>query len=245
MGYRTTEKLPYIEAAPSNSGMFLELFSEAAERIGYKLEVVRLPKIRILEGLRSGSIDFYPKFTYTDDRAEYTYWIKNGTKQSDIAISREEVKLLRSDKDFNGLRYLVALGNPDYLHKMDKSGLTIVSVPELSVERALELLIKNRADFYIYERDTLKYMIKKNSISGFIFHPELLHDFYWSHTGISRKSKHYAGQINPEYDPDKDKSIDNFPYTIDKECVFAKLEKTLLEMEEEGFTGELYKKYFE
>ncbi|MCG6306326.1 hypothetical protein K6U21_19510 [Vibrio vulnificus] len=62
MGYRTTEKMPYIHAEPSDDGFYFELYDEAAKRIGAKLKVVRLPKLRVLLALEAGEIDFYPGF---------------------------------------------------------------------------------------------------------------------------------------------------------------------------------------
>lgn len=245
MGYRTTEKLPYIEAEPNNDGLFIELFSEAATRIGYKLEIVRKPKIRVLEGIKTGKIDFYPLYAYNQERAEYSYWIKSGIEQADIAISRDDVPSLTSINQINGLKYLVALGNPDYLTNKDKSSLNIVTIPELSVERALELIKLNRADIYIYERETLQYFIKSNNLTGYKFQPGFYLNPYLSYTGVSRKSKHFSGVKNTNYDPAKGKSIDNFPFIIDKECTFAKFEKALLELEKEGFTQELFRKYFQ
>lgn len=245
MGYRTTPKLPYIEGEPSNEGLFLDLFGEAARRIGYELEVVRAPKVRILEMLASGELDFYPLYSFTSDRSKFSYWIRNGIEQSDVAISRSDLPELKSTGDIEGLRYLVALGNPDYLVDGDKSRLNIVTIPELSVERALELIRLNRVDIYIYEKDTLQYFIKTNGLKGLKFQPGFYQRPYWSYTGVSRFSKLYRGSRNPNYDSTKDKSIENFPYMIDKNSIFAQFERALMELKEEGFTDKLYKKYFE
>lgn len=54
MGYRTTAKMPYIHAEPSDDGFYFELYDEAAKRIGATLKVVRLPKLRVLIALEAG-----------------------------------------------------------------------------------------------------------------------------------------------------------------------------------------------
>ncbi len=48
MGYKTTQKAPYINQAPDNNGLYYELYSEAAKRIGAELKIVRMPKVHIL-----------------------------------------------------------------------------------------------------------------------------------------------------------------------------------------------------
>lgn len=244
MGYRTSEKLPYIEAQPSNEGMFIELFSEAAKRIGYDLVIVRKPKVRILELLGKGEIDFYPLYSYTEDRANYSYWIRNGIEQVDIAISRDDFVVLKNTTQVAGLRYLVSIGNPDYLINSDKSFLEIVKIPELSVERALNLLLLKRADIYIYEKDTMDFLIKSKELKGLKYQPGFYSRSYYSYTGVSRNSSLYLGRRNPDYDSSKVKSIENFPFIIDPNCVFAQFEKALLELHNEGFTQKLYEKYF-
>ncbi|MDK2688370.1 amino acid ABC transporter, partial [Vibrio vulnificus] len=75
MGYRTTAKMPYIHAEPSDDGFYFELYDEAAKRIGVTLKVVRLPKVRVLHALEAREIDFYPGFAFDEERAKYAYWV--------------------------------------------------------------------------------------------------------------------------------------------------------------------------
>lgn len=60
MGYRTSERLPFIGDESNNTGFYHELYQAAANKIGCKLNVVRAPKLRILRDLKLGNIDFYP-----------------------------------------------------------------------------------------------------------------------------------------------------------------------------------------
>ena len=52
MGYRTSERQPLIARAPDNNGLYKELYTKAAHKIGCSLEVKRLPKKRILRLLQ-------------------------------------------------------------------------------------------------------------------------------------------------------------------------------------------------
>lgn len=245
MGYRTTEKLPYIEEAPNNSGLFRDLYSEAARRIGYELEIVRIPKKRVLMALEKGELDFYPGFSFTEERAEYAFWMINGIKQRDVAISMDTLQELRQFSDVKGLRYLVALGNPDYFEGEDLSGLKIHTVAELDVGRAIEMLKLGRVDFYVYEEDTMKFYVKSNRITGMKFHNDLIKRFYWMQAGFSRLSPHYKGVNNPDYDSTGEMSRENFPYELVTGSTLDRFRNALKEMADEGYTDSLYRFYFE
>ncbi len=122
MGYRTTDKLPYIKESPDNSGFFEEYFGATAKMIGYKLEqIVRLPKMRVLFALEDGTVDFYPMFAFDEERSKYAVWCKNGIQQRDIAISKSTPKELHTERDIKGLTEIRALGNPDYLPSFNKN----------------------------------------------------------------------------------------------------------------------------
>lgn len=140
MGYRTTEKMPYIHAEPSDDGFYFELYDEAAKRIGAKLKVVRLPKLRVLLALEAGEIDFYPGFAFDLERAKYAYWVPNGTYQRDVAVTLKGRPLMTQATSLDGVTQLVALGNPDYLVDRDTSKMNQFTVSELDVGRAMTFL---------------------------------------------------------------------------------------------------------
>lgn len=245
MGYRTTNKLPYIEKAPSNEGLFKDLYSEACRRIGYDLEIVRIPKKRVLIALEEGTLDFYPGFAFDTRRAEYSFWIRNGLKQRDIAISLDSLHDLKTYDDLKGLRYLAALGNPDYFEGKMPDSIEMYTVAELDIERALKILSLKRADFYIYEEDTMRFWVKSHGKTGFKFHPELIQRFYWMNAGFSRFSPLFEQIDNPKYDSTVEMSRDNFPYEVKEGSVVDQFRDALWKMYEEGFTDSLYKFYFE
>ncbi|EPJ0791213.1 hypothetical protein ACS1UE_000735 [Vibrio vulnificus] len=53
MGYRTTEKMPYIHAEPSDDGFYFELYDEAAKR-RCKAQSGAFAQAESIVGVRSG-----------------------------------------------------------------------------------------------------------------------------------------------------------------------------------------------
>lgn len=245
MGYRTNGKVPYIQEAPDNSGFFYDLYTEVARRMEMTLEIVREPKVRIIRGMEYGTIDFYPTFTFTQERAGYAYWIANGIDRKDIPISLDTLANLNSEDDLQGLTQLVSLGNPEYLARFDTSLLQRLGVPDVDIEKAVQLLRLGRADFYVYEEDSLKYFLQQNGITDIKFHPDYFVTTYAGHAGISRASQYFKGEDNPDYDPDVATSIENFPVALKSDSVFGRMERVLDELQKEGFVDALYHRYFD
>ena len=245
MGYRTSEKLPYIAEFPSNAGLYYDLYSEAAQRIGAKLDVVRTSKQRVLLDLEEGIIDFYPGFSFSEERANYAFWIKNGLIQRDVVVSRADQAELQTAADLAGLRYVLSLGNPDQIAAIANQQAIKITASELDIERALTMISRNLADLYVYEEDSLKYFIKSHGLSGYRFHEQLIDNFYYSHAGFSRYSPLFQGQRNANFDDALPVDIGNFPFELVPGSTLAKFEQALWQMYEDGTTKAIYKAYFE
>ncbi|HAS8503206.1 TPA: transporter substrate-binding domain-containing protein [Vibrio vulnificus] len=245
MGYRTTEKMPYIHAEPSDDGFYFELYDEAAKRIGAKLKVVRLPKLRVLLALEAGEIDFYPGFAFDLERAKYAYWVPNGTYQRDVAVTLKGRPLMTQATSLDGFTQLVALGNPDYLVGRDTSKMNQFTVSELDVGRAMTFLRRGRADFYVYEEDTIRYYLKTEGLNDMMIHPQFVDRSTPSWAGFSRNSALFQGQENPAYDPNLPLAWNNMPMELVPGSVIDEFRQALQQMEMEGWTQALYRKYFE
>ncbi len=245
MGYKTTQKLPYINRSPDNGGLYYELYSEAAKRIDAKLKIVRMPKARILAGIEEGSIDFYPAFSFTKERAKFGFWLNYGVKGRDLIMTRDDFPDINSHKDLNGLVYLVALGNTNYFENVDFSGVKFLETAELDLERAVKLILSNRADFYVYEEDALKYYIKSSKIKGIKLHRGFEIRSYWYYAGFSRNSPLYKGYLNPNFDELKEEGPENFRHELAEGSVLYRFREALMDMSREGYTSKLYKKYLE
>lgn len=245
MGYKTTKKLPYINEAPNDEGLYKELFSEAARRIGAELKIVRKPKVRIIEGIRDGSIDFYPAFSFTKERSSFGFWLNYGVRGRDLIITRDDAPDIRSIEDLKGLKYLVALGNTNYFEGVDFSGVKILETAELDIPRAIKLILAKRADFYVYEEDALKYYIKSYNVKGIKIQKEFEIRSYWYYAGFSRNSPLYRGHENPDYNKHLEEGPENFRYELVNNSVLYRFREALWEMSLDGFTDRLYKRYLE
>ncbi len=243
MGYRTSERIPLINKE-DNDGLYRDLYTEAFDRLGYDLEIVRLPKVRVLNELDKGNIDFYPGFTFTKERSEYVFFIENGLYNEDVILTRGEVDDFDSLNDLKGLRYARPLGGPEYFQEKFLEDIKVFEYPELNLEQIINLLIYNRADFLIYDYDSLRYYIKENNIIGLKFHKNLLNNKQVMYLGFSQKSKFFQSEINENYDKKKKITPENFPIKLKEGSLAYKLEKVLLEMKKDGFTDSLVNKYY-
>lgn len=244
MGYRTNEKLPYINKSPDNSGLFAELYGEAALRIGYKLKIVRLPKKRLIKELENGTIDFYPMLAYDKERMAYIHWIPAGYEQRNVALTQSTVNELNSEQSVAGLTQLVGLGNADYLAHFDKSKFEQFSIPELEIERIVKMISSGHGDFYVYEEAPLAYFIYKNQITNMRLHKNLLPKEFRSYAGFSHKSPLYKARINTLFNQDAPISSTNLPVVPEPGSIADQFSNALLQLEKEGFIEALEIKYF-
>lgn len=244
MGYRTNEKLPYINKSPDNSGFFVELYEAAASRIGYRLEIIRLPKNRLIKALKSGEIDFYPMFAYDTERAEYIHWIPAGIEQRNVALTKNTAQELISEQSIAGLTQIVSLGNADYLAHFDKSKFEQISIPELEIERIVRMISSNHGDFYVYEEAPLAYFLFKNNITNMKLHKRFLPSEFRSYAGFSYQSRLYTAQLNTLFKQDSPITPTNLPVLPEPGCVAEQFSNALIELQKEGFIMALEIKYF-
>lgn len=243
MGYRTTARLPNIEAKPSNKGVYQDLYTEAAKRIGCKLEIHRLPKKRVLRDLGRGTLDFYPGLTFTEDRSLYILFFANGLPSADIGLTRVEVPEIKSFYDLKGKTVLRAYGGSSV--DADKYGVTLKTPPELSFEKAIEYILNKNADFYEDEIGTLSYYLKSHPRAKELkFHLNCCGGLTELTVGFSRASPHLKEEVNPDYDPKKELAYNNFPKRLAERSTAYRFQKALNELKEEGFTNNLFQQYY-
>jgi len=213
----------------------------AAEKIGCKFEVSRKPKKRILREMQEGTIDFYPGFNFTKERATYTYYFENGLPGGDIGLSlddKPEITDLRQLIE-NKMTLLVAVGSPKFIE-----GVREVRMNELDLDRVALLLENRRVDFYIYNKSTLEYFLRKNKLKDFMLHPECCGGVKPLYLGFSQNSPKFKALKNPDYDPLKPFSKENFPITADPACVASKFAGALMNMKSSGEIASIYEKYY-
>lgn len=216
MGYRTTPRLPNIEAAPNNSGIYEDLYTTAAKNIGCSLDIVRLPKKRILAKIASGQIDFYPGFTFTKARSQYAFFFKNGLYTQVVGLSRADMPEVKSLHDIQGKTFLRPLGGPGVNPK--KYGFFLHEVPELNYTIMVKMLLSRHADFFMDHYYNLKFFLKDHPARHeFRFHMACCGKKKPFALGFSRTSAHYQEEPNPAYDPNQPLAMNNFPVRLKKD----------------------------
>lgn len=242
MGYRTNERIPLISASPDNSGLYQHFYQAMADHLGCELKIIRGPKKRILKQLEDGEIDFYPGFNYNEYRALYTYYIENGFPGGEIGISRSDFADINHLEELEGATILQSLGSPDFVR--DLENIRIYAVPEMTIDKAVNLLRKKRGDFYIYNRASLLYYLRTNKSSDIKIHPNCCGGVEPIYLGFSRQSEHYSEAPNPHFKPSQELSPTNFPVTLSTDSKAFQIEKILREMKESGETDAIYKQYY-
>lgn len=242
MGYRTNERAPLIAKSPDNSGLYKDLFSTAASRIGCTLKIIREPKKRVLNQLKKGEIDFYPGFNFNEKRAEYAYYIVNGLPGGDIGISHQGINNITDLNQLKGKVMLVALGSPEWGAK--EKGIKLKRPSELDVPTAVKLISENKGDFYIYNRGTLEYYLKNNPNDKIKTHRDCCGGKKTMYLGFSRKASNMNEVQNPDYKAESELSPANFPTQPGAGSVAEKFAAALAEMSASGETQAIYDKYY-
>ncbi|WP_417794091.1 substrate-binding periplasmic protein [Terasakiella pusilla] len=244
MGYRTTSRPPYIEAAPNNSGIYNDLYSLAANKIGCTLEIVRLPKKRILLAILNGEIDFYPGFTFTKPRSEYAFFFKNGLYTQMVGLSLKDMPEVHSLEDIRGKVFLRPLGGPEV--NAQKYGFIIHKVPELTYDTTFKMLQAGHADFFMDHYVNLKFYLKDHpSKDTMRFHMNCCGEKEPFLVGFSRKSRHYQEEPNPDFDSSIAISPNNFPVRLKTDSTAYRFQQMLAHLEQSGITDKLSHTYFE
>lgn len=243
MGYRTTPRLPNIEAAPNNSGIYKDIYSLATRKIGCDLKIVRLPKKRILSQFERGVIDFYPGFTFTEPRAQFTYFIRNGLYTQVVGLSLAQVPEIRSFAELEGRVLLRSLGGPSL--SIDGLDIHLHKVAELDYDTMSKMLLSQHADFFVDHYYNLKFFLKNHPMkSAFRFHMNCCGGPEPFLLGFSRNSKHYAEERNPDFRRDVPLGVDNFPVRLVASSVAYKLQQAIKQMEENGEIDQIVKQYY-
>ena len=241
MGYRTNGRLPLIQAAPSNAGLYRDLYRQAAADIGCRLEIRRLPKRRVLLGLQSGEIDFYPGFSFNRERAHYAQFIANGLSHGYGILSRRSQADIHTWSDLRGKVAVIATGASTEL--LEQHQIRLAYVHDLDLPKAARLLMNSKADVYLYDNDTINYFLKQHPDLPLKSHP-CCDPRRAMFLGFSRRSRHFSAENNPDYDPGRPLAPDNQPRLPADGSVAARLAKALSALKQQGAIDRLYQGYY-
>lgn len=241
MGYRTNARAPLIAEAPDNQGLYLDLYSAAAQQIGCSLSIMRAPKKRILRGLREGSIDFYPALNFTEDRARYIHYIENGLPGGDIGISHKNLDEVTELHQLKGKRLVKAIGSPNFVEGI--AGIQIIEKPELPTAKAIDLIDKERVDFYIYNRDSILYELKLKRPDNIHIHLECCGGTKPLYLGFSKYSPHFKGKANPSFKSERASAIHQADLL--ENSIALQFARALADMKESFKTKAIYAFYYD
>ena len=249
MGYKAISKPPLIGGHGDNAGLYLDLFQKAADRIGYELLVVRIPKKRLHFELSRGTVDFYPGSSFSQKRTGYLFYLPNGLQTKEVLISLNNRPEIKSLDGVEG-RLIVELSSSKLEWDQIYPKLTISQMGKLSMDKVIEALKTGRGDFYIADIEIVDHYQKVNNLKNYeeigikIHHNAINQAYIPMNMGFSRKSKLFSEYPNPRFSPDEVISIDNFYTKIDTNSVAYQFYQALDQLKKEGYTQHLYDKYF-
>ena len=252
MGYKISGKSKLIQDSPYSNGVYKEIYTEAAKRIGCKLKVLRKPKKRVLDELKKGSIDFYPGAAFSAKRAKYLYFIPNGLEDSEYGLSSANLPDIIDLKELaqHKVTWLMGLGSPkeslarEYGVKAGPRGdVTIDAIVNLMVNKP------NTNYFFIAEKEQILLYPAENNYSsmeevGLKVHKNCCGEPSPMYLGFSRKSHLFSELPNSGYMAEQKVAVNNFPSVIRKDNVAYSLMKALFQMKQEGVTDKIYDKWF-
>ncbi|GGI87705.1 substrate-binding periplasmic protein [Shewanella gelidii] len=244
MGYRTSERLPYIQKAPSNDGFYFDLYDKAAKRIGCRLEILRAPKKRILRELEFGRIDFYPNLNYSPKRNKIAHFIANGLPSNQIGISR------RQDPEVTDINQLLTrnktllIAPGSHIDGGLPKHLSTRQPPEMDIRTAIELILQKSGDFFIYEEASIRYHLTQFPNPEIKIHHKCCVNNNKMYLGFSKMSPYYASEPNADYDRKQPLSPTNQPEKLLVSSKANQFAKSLSRMHQLGITVKLRDLYF-
>ncbi len=250
MVYKDREKKPLIGDVGDNSGAYIELFEKAANMIGYRLKIVRVPKKRAHKNLMDGIVDFYPGSSFSIQRAEYLYYLQNGFLTKEVLVSKKGHKEVKSLSEINGI-LLIELGSSKEKIHEQYPNIAVQTIIKLPVDIVVDAIaVKERGDFYIADIETIDYYKKKNNVTNYesiglkIHHNAINQNFIPMNFGFSQASPYFKSRSNPDYNKYEKVSLTNMPIIIDQNCVAYKLHQALMTLQKRGVTQNIYNKHF-
>jgi hypothetical protein len=252
MTYKDIGKPGYMDAAPSDEGLYKTMLVEAVEKIGCKLKIVRFPKRRTHQQLAIGNVDLYPSTGFEEERSDYLFFIPNGLSRHEpyLGLAPADVGELNSIKDINkyGLGWVGEAGST-IKFEAEAINVPYLGISDLTYSRAINMLVQGRRIFYrIIDGNYEQYLSEINEQDltslGISTHSHCCGTKYQDlYVGISRKSPVYAEEANPLWDEALPLSATNFPVRLVTGSIAQQLANALQEMLASGRTAELFNQY--
>ncbi len=251
MGYPERDKIPMIADVPSHEGIFKDLYTAAAARLGMKLEIVRKPKKRIYAEMAEGKIDFYPAAAYAADRTEFMFWFPNGLQTQEMCVTGKAVPLITDLAKAPAMRVGQEIGGSKADLPKTHPQLRIVELgTKIDFEMLMQLITAGRSDLMFADKEVIEYHKAQKNIKDFAdlglkIHPDCLEAPGSADVGFSRKSSKFSEQPNPAFKSDKPRSPENQPTMVKPDSIAGKLAAVLAEMKKSGESKRIYDKGME
>lgn len=253
MVFKTGDKAPLMQAAPDNSGIFNDLYREAAERIGCQLTITRLPKQRVHHGLKRGDFDFYPAASFSTERATYLTYIDNGLTTGEIGISSLKMGAITDLHQLKKYSHVIWLmeANSSKSEMANLLGVSIQKVNYLNLEKVKDFIDKRPQYHYFYVVDKevidsfhVRNPGKKLSDFGLKAHPKCCGNLQPMYLGFSRFSTHLTEAPNLGYNPDIKLAPNNQPVQPSNNSTAFLFSQALQNMKKEGVTDSIYQHWY-
>lgn len=253
MVFKLGGKYPLMRSAPDNSGIFQDLYSAAAKRIGCSLFITRLPKARLHEALRKGRYDFYPGASFSEQRATYLSYIENALKTKELGVSSLGVKNITNLSQLRAYENLIWLmeSNSSKSNLSKLLGIYHQEINYMNID-ILITFIQKRPQFnyfYVADKEIIDNFLTntpKDLISdyGLRLHEKCCGKLQPMYLGFSRLSTHMKEADNPHYQKEKRISANNQMFKPAKGSIAQQFASALQALQKEGVTTSIYQHWY-
>lgn len=253
MVFKDGDKAPLMNASPDNSGIFEDVFNEAASRINCKLTITRLPKERLHRGLKRGEYDFYPGASFSNKRASYLSYIDNGLETGEYGISSQQLPTLKTWKELAKYPEVIWLmeSNSSKNELADIYNIKKQTVNYLNIEKVIEF-IKTRPQFlyfYVADKELLDNYLSKHQYQGIEENNLRLHanccgQLQPMYLAFARRSKKFSSTLNLRYQSQQKLTAENQPTQAEKSSIAYQLSQALKAMQKEGITEQIIQHWY-
>ncbi|MCP5079898.1 MAG: transporter substrate-binding domain-containing protein [Psychromonas sp.] len=242
-----------MNEAPDNSGIFSDLYSEAASRIGCKLTITRLPKKRLHKGLQRGEFDFYPAASFSEKRASYLSYIENGLETGEYGISSKKLPEVRRWQELALHSDVIWLmeSNSSKDEFADLYGINKQMIHYLNVKKVVDFIRArpNHIYFYVADKEVLDNYLHQTQQLNFAEDGLRIHLACCGHLkpmylAFSLRSAHFTKVINSNYIEQQKLSEKNQATFASEQSVAHKFSQALKAMHKEGVTDQIYQTWY-
>lgn len=182
------------EKTGARSGPLLEVFSEAAKRVGYAVEWRAVPFPRSLEQLKTGDTDIVPRLVMTDDRKAFVEFL------GPIGVQPTEIEfLVKSGKEhalksYDDLKKLsVGVKRKTAYFEQFDTDKSICRMEALDDDNLAQMFNSERFDtMIVLDKPAVEKILKNKGISGYAWADYKVPLKLGIYFGMAKTSKHAA-----------------------------------------------------